>query len=124
MLITNNNDDLQAVTDKDPLFLKKSSLSGRDFASHLNNGASASSISSARIIDGVEHHGSGRRSLSGSSMDPTSNVSLHKKFLHEEGPPSARKMRNILEDDTSKDTTDIHVANTVKSKVADRVMVY
>ncbi|KAJ9154465.1 hypothetical protein P3X46_027795 [Hevea brasiliensis] len=85
------------------LFGKRSS--SRDLAAQLTAGSSQRSVESLarqNVASAVEHHGSGRKSLSETLVDPNSvsgNVSLRKQF-HEEEHSTAVKMAKNSEDGT------------------------
>ncbi|XP_068662152.1 acyl-CoA-binding domain-containing protein 4-like [Aristolochia californica] len=120
MLKNEQSVGLQSIRDKDPLFFKKCSMASRDFASHLGDGVSGCPINSAarnNLTAGVEHHGSGRRSLSEFSANPNSKVSLHKQLQHEEEYNPTLKMQKILEDDKYMEVDDVPVPNISSSQV-------
>ncbi|PON88272.1 BTB-kelch protein [Trema orientale] len=88
------------------LLLEKYS-SSTDLASQLNNGSSqrtADSVARQNLASAIEQHGSGRLSLSESSLiDPNpvpGNVSLRKQFINEEEYNSVVKMTKA-EDESS-----------------------
>lgn len=79
-----------------PLFGKR--LSSVVLATQSNGGSS-----SQRLASAIEHHGSGRKSLSESTfMDPgpaSGNVSLRKQFSKEEEHIRSLKMAKSFEDE-------------------------
>ena len=88
-----------------PLFEKR--LSSTGLAAHLSNDSSQRSVDSVarqNLASAIEQHGSGRKSLSESIVDPNSvpgNVSLRKQFHNEEEYKMPVKMANGSEDDNS-----------------------
>ncbi|XP_048234798.1 acyl-CoA-binding domain-containing protein 6 isoform X2 [Ricinus communis] len=84
-----------------PLFGKRSSSTA--LAAQLNAGSSQRSVDTLarqNLASVVEHHGSGRKSLSETLVEPNSvsgNVSLRKQF-HEEEHSAAVKMAKNIED--------------------------
>ncbi|KAM3707629.1 hypothetical protein ACB098_02G039900 [Castanea mollissima] len=87
------------------LFEKR--LSSTGLAAHLSNDSSQRSVDSVarqNLASAIEQHGSGRKSLSESIVDPNSvpgNVSLRKQFHNEEEFKMPAKMANGSEDDNS-----------------------
>ncbi|KAL4642835.1 hypothetical protein ACB092_02G048700 [Castanea dentata] len=87
------------------LFEKR--LSSTGLAAHLSNDSSQRSVDSVarqNLASAIEQHGSGRKSLSESIVDPNSvpgNVSLRKQFHNEEEFKMPVKMANGSEDDNS-----------------------
>lgn len=85
------------------LFEKRSSSIG--LATHLSNDSSQRSVDSVarqNLASAIEHHGSGRKSLSEASIvDPNGNVSLRKQFHNEEEYNMPVKMAKGSENDNS-----------------------
>jgi hypothetical protein len=85
------------------LFEKR--LSSIGLATHLSNDSSQRSVDSVarqNLASAIEHHGSGRKSLSEASIvDPNGNVSLRKQFHNEEEYNMPVKMAKGSENDNS-----------------------
>ncbi|KAK2646335.1 hypothetical protein Ddye_021530 [Dipteronia dyeriana] len=79
--------------------------SSTGLATQLSNGSSKRSVdtvSRQNLASAIEHHGSGRKSLSESVLvDSSGNVSLCKQFQNEEECSPTIKMTKSLEDETS-----------------------
>lgn len=88
--------------------LSEKRLSSVAMATQLNNGSSQRSVDSVarqNLASAIEQHGSGRKSLSESSLVDANtisgNVSLGKQFQNEEEYSTAVKPAKSLEDETS-----------------------
>uniref|UniRef100_A0A1D1XQR5 Acyl-CoA-binding domain-containing protein 4 n=1 Tax=Anthurium amnicola TaxID=1678845 RepID=A0A1D1XQR5_9ARAE len=99
----------QSGQDNDSLLLKKRTTGRVGLAVHLKNDGPADSIAKHSVASIIDHHSSGRRSLSETSIDPksiTSNVSLRKQFHHVEEYNSVHKQQKAHEDDKHTDGGD------------------
>ncbi|KAL5785276.1 hypothetical protein ACOSQ2_007668 [Xanthoceras sorbifolium] len=85
------------------VYEKRSSSAG--LATQLSNGSSQRSVDTVarqNLASAIEHHGSGRKSLSESVLvDPSGNVSLCKQFQNEEDYSTTVKVAKRSEDETS-----------------------
>ncbi|KAL5782345.1 hypothetical protein ACOSP7_007374 [Xanthoceras sorbifolium] len=85
------------------VYEKRSSSAG--LATQLSNGSSQHSVDTVarqNLASAIEHHGSGRKSLSESVLvDPSGNVSLCKQFQNEEDYSTTVKVAKRSEDETS-----------------------
>ncbi|KAL5996015.1 hypothetical protein ACLOJK_026088 [Asimina triloba] len=114
----------QAAPDKDLVFKNCSTVTG--FASHLNNDVSQSRIESLarqNLVSAVEIRGSGRKSLSETSVDPNSvcgDISLRKQFHQEEEYSSGFRLQKVIEEDRHKEADDGSISNASSQGIEQR----
>ncbi|MQL71519.1 hypothetical protein Taro_003844 [Colocasia esculenta] len=105
----------QSGQDSESTLFKKRTTGRVGLAVHLKNDGPVDSIAKHSITSIVEHHNSGRKSLSETSSEPNSvsgSVPLRKQFHHEEEYNSAQRLQKSHEDDKHTDGGDY----TQKSK--------
>ena len=112
----------RSAPDADPLPYEDYLSSTKELSSHLSGHPPHSVDSTARngIISALEHHVSGRKSLSDSSSGPnplSGSSSLSKQFHNEGEYNLVLKMHKSIEDGKFKESNDLPVASNSSSQV-------